>query len=45
MSAFVMYEGSAFGIRVFNDVYDGDLLVDPDDFIVYLLDEFDDGLE
>ena len=45
MSAFVMYEGSAFGIRVFNDVYDGDLLVDPDDFIVYLLDEFDEGLE
>lgn len=45
MSAFVMYEGSAFGIRIFNEVYDGDLLVDPDDFLVYLLDEFEDPLE
>lgn len=45
MSAFVMYEGSAFGIRIFNEVYDGDLLVDPDDFLVYLLDGFEDPLE
>lgn len=45
MSAFVMYEGSAFGIRIFNEVYDGDLLVDPDDFLVYLLDEFENPLE
>lgn len=41
MSAFVMYEGSAFGIRVFNDAYDGDLLIDPEDFLVCLMDEFD----
>ena len=45
VSAFVMYEGSAFGIRVFNDVYDGDLLVDPEDFLVYLMDELEEDLE
>ncbi len=45
VTAFVMYEGSAFGIRVFNEVYDQDLLVEPEDFMVDLMDEFDDGLE
>lgn len=45
VTAFVMYEGSAFGIRVFNEVYDENLLVEPEDFMVDLLDEFDDGLE
>ena len=45
VSAVVMYEGSAVGIRVFNDVYDGDLLGDPEDFLVYLMDELEEDLE
>lgn len=45
VTAFVMYEGSAFGIRVFNEVYDENLLIEPEEFMVDLMDEFDDGLE
>ncbi len=45
VTAFVMYEGSAFGIRVFNEVYDESLLIEPEEFMVDLMDEFDDGLE
>ncbi len=41
MAAFVMYEGSAFGIKVFNEAYDEEFLVEPEDFLACLLDEFD----
>ena len=41
MNAFVMYEGSAFGIKVYNECYSDDLLIEPEDFLTCLLDEFD----
>ena len=41
MVAFVMYEGSAFGIKVYNESYDDELLIEPEDFIACLLDEFE----
>ena len=38
MNAFVMYEGHPFGVRIFNDTYDDDLLIEPEDFISDMLD-------
>lgn len=46
MNAFVMYEGQPFGVRIYNETYDDDLLIEPDDFIADMLDGlFDDEIE
>lgn len=41
VNVFVMHEGQPFGIKVYNDVYEDDLLIDPEDYIVCLLDGCD----
>ena len=38
MDVFVMYEGQPMGVRIFNDAYDDDLLIDPVDLINAMVD-------